>query len=230
MVNRGEEEVWVQMNVVPRSTGNTNSGTRELTLKCKSKSSPTFSVRPCSSVGRVTVDLIRRSWVRFPPRSKDFFFASCGSLFPLLGLTPSGLFMGLKSSTLIYTSELILWFHYLCFQCYAAQHSFLPKYGIDSSSLKWFESYLCDRNQKCSTNGHLSNTAPVSCGVPQGPNLGPLLFLVYISDLPNCLNSASPRIFADYTNITFAASTMIDLENAVIKLRTKKSSALAYNQ
>ena len=46
------------------------------------KSSLTFSVRPCSSVGRVTVDLIRRSWVRFPPRSKIFFFASCGSLFP----------------------------------------------------------------------------------------------------------------------------------------------------
>ena len=35
MMNRGEEEAWVQMNVVPRSTGNTNSGTRELTLKCK---------------------------------------------------------------------------------------------------------------------------------------------------------------------------------------------------
>ena len=46
------------------------------------KSSPTFSVRPRSSVGRVTVDLIRRSWVRFPPRSKDFFFTLCGSLFP----------------------------------------------------------------------------------------------------------------------------------------------------
>ena len=46
------------------------------------KSSPTFSVRPCSSVSRVTVNLIRRSWVRFPPRSKDFFFTSCGSLFP----------------------------------------------------------------------------------------------------------------------------------------------------
>ena len=71
------------------------------------KSSPTFSVLPCSSVGRVTVDLIPRSWVRFPPRSKDVFFASCGSCFPSLGLTPSGLFMGL-SSTIIYTSELIL--------------------------------------------------------------------------------------------------------------------------
>ena len=46
------------------------------------KSSPTFSVRPRSSVGRVTVGLIRRSWVQFPPRSKDFFFTSRGSLIP----------------------------------------------------------------------------------------------------------------------------------------------------
>ena len=83
MVNRGEEKVWVQMNVVPRSTGNTNNGTRELTLKCKLKCYLEPMNNPLGgSVGRVTVDLIRRSWVRFPPRSKDFFFASCGSLFP----------------------------------------------------------------------------------------------------------------------------------------------------
>ena len=44
------------------------------------KSSLTFSVRFRSSVGRVTVDLIRRSWIRFPPRSKEFFFTSCASL------------------------------------------------------------------------------------------------------------------------------------------------------
>ena len=73
------------------------------------KSSPTCSVQPCSSVGRVTVDLIRRSWVRFPPRSKDFSLPCVVPCFPLLGLTPSGLFMGLRS-TLIYTSELILCF------------------------------------------------------------------------------------------------------------------------
>ena len=71
-----------------------------------SKSSPTFSVRPCSSVGRVTVDLFRRSWVRFPPRSKDFFFASCGSLFPLTRANAQWVIY--LSSTLIYTSELIL--------------------------------------------------------------------------------------------------------------------------
>ena len=71
------------------------------------KSSPTFSVRPCSSVGRVTEDLIRRSWVRFPPRSKDFFFASCGSLFPFTRANAQWVIHGL-SSTIIYTSELIL--------------------------------------------------------------------------------------------------------------------------
>ena len=41
-----------------------------------------INIRPRSSVSRVTVDLIRRSWVRFPPRSKDFSFTSCGSLIP----------------------------------------------------------------------------------------------------------------------------------------------------
>ena len=68
---------------------------------------PLFQNETCSSVGKVTVDLIRRSWVRFPPRSKDISLPRVAPCFPLLGLTPSGLFMGL-SSTLIYTSELIL--------------------------------------------------------------------------------------------------------------------------
>ena len=54
------------------------------------KSSPTFSVRPCSSVGRVTVDLLRRSWVRFPPRSKYFFsLPRVVPCFPLLAICGS---------------------------------------------------------------------------------------------------------------------------------------------
>ena len=64
-------------------------------------------------------------------------------------------------------------------------------------------------------NGHLSNAASVSCGVPQGSSLGPLLFLIYINDLPNCLSVASPKLFADDTNITVAADSLTELENKI---------------
>ena len=48
------------------------------------------------TVGRVTVHLFRRSWVRFPPRSKDFFFASCGSLFPFTRANAQWVIHGFK--------------------------------------------------------------------------------------------------------------------------------------
>ena len=67
----------------------------------------------------------------------------------------------------------------------------------------------------CCVNGHMSNSRSVSCGVPQGSNLGPLLFLIYINDLPNCLSTASPRMFADDTNVSLASSTLFELENVL---------------
>ncbi len=80
----------------------------------------------------------------------------------------------------------------------------LGNYGVDPSSLRWFQSYFSDRTQKCRVNDHLSSSKPVTCGVPQGSNLGPLLFLIYINDLPNCLSYAMPRMFADDTSVSYA--------------------------
>ncbi|CAB4027030.1 Hypothetical predicted protein, partial [Paramuricea clavata] len=69
----------------------------------------------------------------------------------------------------------------------------LKNYGIDETSLTWFHSYLTDRTQKCRVNGQLSDSVPVACGFTQGSSLGPLLFLIYINDLPNCLDHTTAR-------------------------------------
>ena len=91
----------------------------------------------------------------------------------------------------------------------------LSNYGVDRNFLTLIKSYLNNRSQKCSVNGSLSNAGIISFGVPQGSLLGPLLFLVYINDLPNCLSIASPRMFADDTSISLNASNLIDLESFI---------------
>ena len=63
----------------------------------------------------------------------------------------------------------------------------LELYGVCKSSLKWFTSYLKGRKQKTfNVNGVLSGVCTIRCGIPQGSILGPLFFVVYINDLPNC--------------------------------------------
>ena len=91
----------------------------------------------------------------------------------------------------------------------------LSYFGADQATAKWFQSYLSNRTQRCNVNGNLSTASTVTCGVPQGSILGPLLFLMYINDLPNCLRVAAPRMFADDTSITLSAKTVADLKLAV---------------
>ena len=98
----------------------------------------------------------------------------------------------------------------------------LRLYGFDEGSLRWFESYLSNRSQRCSVNGHLSKTCQITCGVPQGSILGPLLFLLYINDLPNCLCKARPRMYADDTSISLASSCPNVLENEMSNDGTDK--------
>ena len=69
--------------------------------------------------------------------------------------------------------------------------------------------------QKCSANGQFSCISPTTRGVPQGSIIGPLLFLVDINDLPNCLSDGFPRMFANDTNICFSVEKFSELENAI---------------
>ena len=84
----------------------------------------------------------------------------------------------------------------------------LEKLGIQNNNLKWIENYLSNRSQSTLANGILSPSNAITCGVPQGSVLGPLLFLVYVNDLSNILKEAGHYLYADDT-VIFKSGTNI---------------------
>ncbi len=89
----------------------------------------------------------------------------------------------------------------------------LHAYGIRGNAFKWFQSYLDQRKQICMLNNCKSNIEKIRCGVPQGSNLGPLLFLIYINDFPNCLEATHSNLFADDTILSCQGHSSADIEH-----------------
>ena len=91
----------------------------------------------------------------------------------------------------------------------------LHRYGFRGNPLTWFENYLYNRNQVVKIGDTISSSQTIICGMPQGSTLGPLLFLLYINDLPNCLSKLSFWIFADDTNMFYTINNLHNLESVM---------------
>ena len=86
--------------------------------------------------------------------------------------------------------------------------------GISGELYNLVESYLLGRLQRVVLNGQTSSLRPVLAGVPQGSILGPLLFLIYINDLPNELKS-NVKLFSDDTSLFIIVKDKIQSANTL---------------
>ena len=76
----------------------------------------------------------------------------------------------------------------------------LEAYGIGMELIEWIRDYLSGRKQQVSINGETSKWHDVTSGIPQGSVLGPIMFVIFINDLPDIVDS-TVYLFADDTKI-----------------------------
>ena len=84
-------------------------------------------------------------------------------------------------------------------------------YGVRGLANQWFESYLHNRKQYVNVQNEDSECMPITCGALQGSVLGPILFLIYVNDLPDNIQSSNWTLFADDTTLYQSGSNLNDL-------------------
>ena len=91
----------------------------------------------------------------------------------------------------------------------------LSMYGVQDIALEWFRDYLANRSQYVTYNSMKSTKENITCGVPQGSILGPLLFVICINDLATVSNAFVPVLFADDTTLLIAGRDVEALCNRI---------------
>ena len=89
----------------------------------------------------------------------------------------------------------------------------LREVGVNSRSLCWFQNYLADRKQSVMLGNVMSSFKQITCGVPQGSILGPLLFSIYVRDLPGQAVCCGVSQFADDTAVHAASASILEIEH-----------------
>ena len=84
-------------------------------------------------------------------------------------------------------------------------------YGIRGNILKWFRSYLTNRSQFVSYDGRQSEIQSITCGVPQGSILSPLLFIIYMNDICNVSELLFTVLYADDTCVVINGKDMLSI-------------------
>ena len=118
-------------------------------------------------------------------------------------------------------------------------------FNFSEAAVSWIKSYLSGRSFFVEVGDSNSNFFDLSCGVPQGSILGPLLFIMYINDIIKCLKHSDAVIYADDTSIVFKANSLSMLEEIVnhdlrnisdycsknrLKLNPSKCSAMIFGK
>lgn len=94
----------------------------------------------------------------------------------------------------------------------------------------WFRSYLSNPFQLIAVGDVQSTLRPIQVGIPQGSILCPLLFLVYINDLPECLEHCEVALYADDTVIYFSSSSITEIKTFINRDLSKLSSCFNTNR
>ena len=105
----------------------------------------------------------------------------------------------------------------------------LEHYGVRGHILNWFRTYLTGRRQYVHVNGKNSEEMVLNYSVPQGSILGPLLFILYINDLPQVSKLAEYIFYADDANIIITADSYENLKNKVDSVLQKINAWVSIN-
>ena len=105
----------------------------------------------------------------------------------------------------------------------------LSIYGVSGRSLQWFNWYLNDRKQKVMIQRRLSSPQSITAGVPQGSILGPLLFILFVNDLPLDVSKSTVKIYADDTTQVSLGRTVKEVETILtheLRLNHSKTKSM----